>query len=48
MSDVEGEGFYLPATDETLFEALRPTLDADIERVELYTDSNEDMFQQCL
>jgi uncharacterized protein (UPF0261 family) len=48
MIDVEGEAFYDPAADEALFDALRTTLDDDVELVELETDINDEAFAETL
>ncbi len=44
MIDVEGEDFYDPEADEALFEAIRDTLDGDVELVEMDTDINDEEF----
>ena len=42
--DVEGEDFRDPEADEALFDALRSTLDEDVDLVELETDINDEAF----
>jgi uncharacterized protein (UPF0261 family) len=48
MIDVEGEDFYDPEADEALFNALRTTLDDDVELIELETDINDEAFAETL
>lgn len=48
MLDVEGEGFYDPDADDALFDALRATIDDDIELMELETDINDDAFAEVI
>ncbi|RKD89089.1 Tm-1-like ATP-binding domain-containing protein [Halopiger aswanensis] len=46
--DVEGEDFHDPEADEALFDALRSTLQDDIELFELETDINDEAFAAAL
>lgn len=46
--DVKGEDFYEPEADAALFDALRATLDDEIELVELEIDINDEAFAETL
>ncbi|NKE35361.1 UPF0261 family protein [Natronococcus sp. JC468] len=46
--DVEGEDFHDPEADAALFEALRSTLDDDVELVELEADINDEAVATAL
>ncbi|AEH39167.1 Tm-1-like ATP-binding domain-containing protein [Halopiger xanaduensis] len=46
--DAEGEDFHDPEADDALFDALRSTLDDDIELLELETDINDETFAEVL
>jgi uncharacterized protein (UPF0261 family) len=46
MLDVEGEDFYDPDADTALFDALRATIDDDIDLMEMETDINDDVFAE--
>ena len=46
--DIEGEDFHEPAADAALFDALRSTLDDDIELIEIETDINDEDFAEVL
>jgi uncharacterized protein (UPF0261 family) len=48
MLDVEGEDFYDPEADAALFDALRETVDDDIELLELDTDVNDEAFAEAV
>jgi len=48
MIDVEGEEFHDPEADEALFDALRETLDEEIELLELETDINDEEFARTI
>ncbi|NUB93741.1 Tm-1-like ATP-binding domain-containing protein [Haloterrigena sp. SYSU A121-1] len=46
--DVAGEDFYDPEADEALFDALRSSLDEDVELLEVETDINDAAFAETL
>ncbi|MFC6719102.1 Tm-1-like ATP-binding domain-containing protein [Natrialbaceae archaeon GCM10025810] len=46
--DVEGEDFHDPEADAALFDALRSTLDDDVELLEVETDVNDEAFAETL
>ena len=46
--DVEGEDFYDPDADEALFEALRASVDEEVELIEMETDINDEAFADML
>ncbi|AHG01777.1 hypothetical protein HALLA_00365 (plasmid) [Halostagnicola larsenii XH-48] len=46
--DVEGEDFHDPEADAALFDALRSTLDDDVELLERETDVNDEAFAEVL
>ncbi|ELY61027.1 Tm-1-like ATP-binding domain-containing protein [Natronococcus jeotgali] len=46
--DIEGEDFHDPEADAALFEALRSTLDDDVELIELEADLNDDAVATAL
>lgn len=46
--DVEGEDFYDQEADAALFEALRENLGEDVERIEVETDINDEVFAEVL
>ncbi|GAB3670014.1 Tm-1-like ATP-binding domain-containing protein [Halopiger thermotolerans] len=46
--DVEGEDFHDPEADDALFDALRSTLDDDVELLERETDINDEAFAETL
>jgi len=46
--DTAGEDFYDPEADTALFDALRSTLDDDIELIEMETDINDEAFAETL
>ena len=48
MLDVEGEDFHDPEADAALFDAIRETLDDDIELVEMEMDINDEEFALTL
>jgi uncharacterized protein (UPF0261 family) len=48
MIDVEGEEFHDPEADDALFDALRETLDEEIELLELETDINDEEFARTI
>jgi len=48
LLDVEGEDFYDPDADTALFDALRATINDDIELMELETDINDDAFAEAI
>ena len=48
MLDVEGEDFHDPEADAALFDAIRETLDDDIELVEMGMDINDEEFALTL
>jgi uncharacterized protein (UPF0261 family) len=48
MLDVEGEDFYDPEADTALFDALRATIDDDIDLMEMETDINDDAFAEAM
>ena len=48
MLDIEGEEFYDPEADTALFDALRESIDDEIELVELETDINDEAFAERL
>jgi uncharacterized protein (UPF0261 family) len=48
MLDVEGEVFHDPEADRALFDALREHLDADVERIEMETDVNDETFAAAI
>lgn len=48
MIDVEGEDFYDPEADAALFDAIRETLDDDVELIEAETDVNDPEFARTL
>jgi uncharacterized protein (UPF0261 family) len=48
MIDVEGGDFHDPDADEALFDALRATLDDDVELIEMETDINDEAFAETL
>ncbi|MEA1929997.1 MAG: Tm-1-like ATP-binding domain-containing protein [Euryarchaeota archaeon] len=48
MLDVEGEDFYDPDADAALFDALRESVDDEVELIELETDINDDAFAERL
>lgn len=48
MLDVEGEDFYDPEADAALFDALRATIDDDIDLMEMDTDINDDAFAEAM
>lgn len=48
MLDVEGEDFYDPEADTALFDALRATIDDDIDLMEMDTDINDDAFAEAI
>ena len=48
MIDVEGEDFYDPEADAALFDAIRETLNDDVELIEAETDVNDPEFARTL
>ena len=48
MIDVEGEDFYGPEADAALFDAIRETLNDDVELIEAETDVNDPEFARTL
>ena len=48
MLDVEGEDFHDPEADAALFDAIRETLDDDVELVEMEMDINDEEFALTL
>lgn len=48
MLDVEGEDFYDPDADTALFDALRETINDDIDLIEMETDINDDAFAEAM
>ncbi|QRV17734.1 Tm-1-like ATP-binding domain-containing protein (plasmid) [Haloterrigena salifodinae] len=46
--DVAGEDFHDPEADATLFDALRSSLDEDVELLEVETDINDESFAETL
>ncbi|MFC4542150.1 Tm-1-like ATP-binding domain-containing protein [Halosolutus amylolyticus] len=46
--DVEGEDFHDPEADAALFDALRSSLDDDVELLEMETDVNDEAFATTL
>ncbi|WP_339106111.1 Tm-1-like ATP-binding domain-containing protein [Haloterrigena salinisoli] len=46
--DVEGEDFHDPEADAALFDALRSSLDDDVELLEVETDVNDEAFAEKL
>jgi len=48
MLDVEGEEFHDSEADAALFDALRATVDDDVELVEMETDINDEAFAEAL
>ena len=48
MLDVEGEDFHDPDADTALFDALRATIDDDIDLMEMETDINDDAFAEAM
>jgi uncharacterized protein (UPF0261 family) len=48
MLDVEGEDFYDPEADAALFDALRETVDDDVDLLELDTDVNDEAFAEAV
>jgi len=44
MLDIEGEEFHDPEADRALFDALRETLDDDVDLIEAETDINDEAF----
>jgi len=48
MLAVEGEDFYDPDADAALFDALRESIDTEVELIELATDINDEAFAERL
>ncbi|WP_372911056.1 Tm-1-like ATP-binding domain-containing protein [Salinigranum sp.] len=48
LLDVEGEDFYDPEADAALFDALRETVDDDVDLLELDTDVNDEAFAEAV
>jgi uncharacterized protein (UPF0261 family) len=48
MLAVEGEDFYDPEADAALFDALRETVDDDVDLLELDTDINDEAFAEAI
>jgi uncharacterized protein (UPF0261 family) len=48
MLDVEGEDFYDSEADAALFDALRETVDDDVDLLELDTDVNDEAFAEAV
>ncbi|WP_136590885.1 Tm-1-like ATP-binding domain-containing protein [Salinigranum halophilum] len=48
MLAVEGEDFYDPEADAALFDALRETVDDDVDLLELDTDVNDEAFAEAI
>lgn len=48
MLDVEGEDFHDPDADTALFDALRATINDDIDLMEMETDINDDAFAEAM
>lgn len=48
MLDVEGEAFYDPDADTALFDALRETINDEIDLIEIETDINDDVFAEAM
>jgi len=48
MIDVEGEAFYDPEADAALFEAIRETLDDDVELIERDEPINDEAFAEAM
>ena len=48
MLAVEGEGFYDPAADAALFDALREGIGDDVELLEFETDVNDEAFAEAV
>ncbi|ELZ24390.1 hypothetical protein C477_01190 [Haloterrigena salina JCM 13891] len=46
--DIAGEDFHDPEADEALFDALRSSLDEDVELLEVETDINDEDFAETL
>jgi len=48
MLDVDGEDFYDPDADTALFDALRATVEDQVELIEMDTDINDDAFAEAI
>jgi uncharacterized protein (UPF0261 family) len=48
MLSVEGEAFYDPEADAALFDALRETVDDDVDLMEFDTDVNDEAFAEAI